>query len=632
MKNAATAPSQPPDQQILGQSPSGTWWWWYVVGLMSSILVPCIIINVGMITQVLEDNPFLREGIVAAEIEQTPIGAVPEKTFVFGQWLAIPKPSFLARQTPVFQLLILVGAGLLLAWTQATLLFLFYRGLFRRVRCLIQNLHQQVLSTSIQVAQSEGITAQQIRTRQLIEGTLPQLHQGLFLYWRAIPRSIVLTIVCTALAVSIDVWLTIMALIGGLVVWIAYRSLLLRSRVRSARFDLHSIRKRLLDEVQLAPLVARVRGEEISREESGGPLQQLAESDTVHDRHAARIVPTVFAMAVFFIALFIVALGGNILVRDSSLSLAAALVLILSLLGAVTGAIRTIRAFGRQGEFHDASSKVITFIDRPAADRGEERLALPKIREGIEFSNVTMLDGTGRLLLDRLSLQLQPGSLVALLGTDVDAVRTLVELLMGFGTPKSGIVSIDGVPIHDLHHRWFSKNVLWVSSSGPVWTGTITENFSFANQNPDSGAVSDATRRAGVYDRIQAMSDGFATLISSDDARIDELTRYGIGIARAWIRRPLVVIVQEPPLMAGTLADDPALETLTELAAGGSLVIMLSQRLRTLRQANRVILINDGRIAGEGKHETLLGDSDLYRHLNYTLFNPYRHKPAVNRR
>ena len=243
-----------------------------------------------------------------------------------------------------------------------------------------------------------------------------------------------------------------------------------------------------------------------------------------------------------------------------------------------------------------------------------------------------MLDGAGRVLLNRLSLRLKPGSMVAMLGTEPVAVSALAELLLGFGVPKSGTVTVDGVPMRELHSRWLSKNVLWIGSNGPVWSGSIQENLSFAKVTPDTGALSDATRQVGVYDRLQQLSDGFSTLISADDARLDELTRYGLAIARAWLRKPAVIIVQEPPVQIGTLTDDPGLDALSLLAEAGSLVILLPQRLQTLRQADRVILLNDGQVAGEGRHEELLAASDLYRHLNYTLFNPYRHKLGAGRR
>ncbi len=82
----------------------------------------------------------------------------------------------------------------------------------------------------------------------------------------------------------------------------------------------------------------------------------------------------------------------------------------------------------------------------------------------------------------------------------------------------------------------------------------------------------------------------------------------------------------EPPPPAEHLTEDPCLKGLLSLVAGGSLVVMLPRRLLTLRSADRVVLFNGARLVGEGKHTDLLSSSDLYRHLNYLLFNPYRHQ------
>jgi ABC-type multidrug transport system fused ATPase/permease subunit len=84
----------------------------------------------------------------------------------------------------------------------------------------------------------------------------------------------------------------------------------------------------------------------------------------------------------------------------------------------------------------------------------------------------------------------------------------------------------------------------------------------------------------------------------------------------------------EPPPPAEHVADDPCLKALRKLADQGTLVVVLPRRLSTLRTVDRVVLLNGPRLAGEGKHAELLSSSDLYRHLNYLLFNPYRQQKS----
>lgn len=103
-------------------------------------------------------------------------------------------------------------------------------------------------------------------------------------------------------------------------------------------------------------------------------------------------------------------------------------------------------------------------------------------------------------------------------------------------------------------------------------------------------------------------------------------TTYAIGVARALVHKPPIVLAMEPPPPAEHMQDDPCLAALQKLVRNGTLVVILPRRLQTLRSADRVVLLNGPRLVGEGKHPQLLADSDLYRHLNYLLFNPYRHK------
>lgn len=593
--------------RLLRESSIAGWWGWYLSAWFVAFAVAGLILLVGTIAKLLED------------------GGLDESSVSLGKALRVPVPEALLSLEPKQQLIWLVGVGLGLALLQSLALWWFYRGIFARTREISRNLHEQVLATTLQVASSGGITAQRRRTALLIDDQLPRVRAGLIARWRAVPRSVVLMIICTCLALLVDVWLTLLAVISGLIVWLIYRSLERTEDGESGVLDLPLLRRRLIEAVQVAPLVSRIRGDEAPVLESGGPLMRLMEANLMQDKQRARSVPIVSAATAIVVALLVLALGGNMLVDRASITLPAALVLVLALLGAVTGAIRVLRYWSRSSDFREACESIYGYVDRATGGVTSDRMGLGGKRHSIEMSDVTMMDSTGRPLLDGISMHLEPSSMVALLGTDPLAVNSLAELLLGFGNPKSGKLTIGDVKMSELHDRWLSQNVMWIGRSGPIWAGTITENLCYGQNGIDTAAIAEAMRKSGVYDRVQALSEGFSSLISADDDRLDEATRYGLAIARAWIRQPAVVVVEEPPLVAGTLSDDPGIETLREMANRGSLVIVLPQRLRTLRLADRVILLSGGRLAGEGKHEELLATSDLYRHLNYVLFNPFRH-------
>lgn len=605
--NSTTSPEPRPLRRLLNETVGTAWWAWYVAGAAAALLVPAVIVVAGVVAQLLQDR-----GLVASPVR-------------LGRTLSVPVPEALLERDPLEQLILLVGVGFTLTLIQAVALLLFYRGLYARSRSVSRKLYERVLGTSIEVAEVEGISAQQNRTRSLIEKQLPTVRLGLIDWWRALPRSVLLAVSCILLALAVDVWLATLAIISGFIMWRLYRWLEQVGDERISAFDVPTLRRRLVEAVQTAPLVARVRGDETPVDESGGPLGRLMEAGQVRDHQRARLVPAVTVASAIVVSLLLLAFGGSMLETASSLGLPAALVLSLSLIGAVAGATRVIRMLSGLPSLQEAARSVYAFVDRAPDARGSERMGLAGARHAIELSDVTLPDASGQPLLSGLSLRLEPGTMVAIMGTESVAVGALLELLLGFGQPQSGRVTVDGIAIHDLHERWLSRQMLWIARSGPLWSGTINDNLAFASTVPDSGEISDATRRVGVYDRVQSLADGFSTLVTSDDGRLDDTTRYGLAIARALIRKPAVVVVQEPPAAAGPLNDDLGIDALCELARGGSLVVILPQRLRTLRMADRVVLLNGGQLAGEGRHEELLASSDLYRHLNYVLFNPYRH-------
>src|SRR6056297_1112312 len=203
--SSASPPDLPAHKRVLRAAGAAEWWGWYLVAILAALLVPCLIVVLGAVAKLLED------------------GGVSELWLPLGRFLYFPVPAFLLDEPPVRQLIWLVACGVAVALLQSLTLWLFYRGLHRRSRLIVKQLHEQVLATSIRVAEAEGITAQRNRTGRLIDHDLPKVQQGLVARWRAIPRSLVLTILCTALAVAVDVWLTLLALISGLIVWLLYR-------------------------------------------------------------------------------------------------------------------------------------------------------------------------------------------------------------------------------------------------------------------------------------------------------------------------------------------------------------------------------------------------------------------------
>jgi ATP-binding cassette subfamily B protein len=314
---------------------------------------------------------------------------------------------------------------------------------------------------------------------------------------------------------------------------------------------------------------------------------------------------------------------------DNGLGVPAALVLALALGGALAAAARLLALSDQLRQSSDATETVYQYLHQSSDFApSERRVGLAGVREGVEIEDVTLGTPGGIPILQNLSLRLTPGTMVALLGTESVSTRALVELLMGFGQPVQGQVTIDGIQLRNIHPQSLSQNVMWIEPDGPIWNGTIQDNLRGNQETINSIDIVHALQEVDVYDRLNRLPEGLNTIVSGGDSMLGVETTYAMATARALLHQPPVLLAMEPPPPAEHVADDPCLQALRKLADQGTLVLMLPRRLQSLRTVDRVVLLNGPRLAGEGKHAELLGSSDLYRHLNYLLFNPYRQQKS----
>lgn len=570
-------------------------------------LVPVLILVVGLISLLLELN------------------GLDQLTARLGASLTLNLPVSFVDQTSLVQLIQLTSLAFALSVVFCVAVWQHRRWADRRASAITKTLHFKVLEQSVRRAELEGAAAQSVNAQKLIGRHLPTLQRGLSLWYRSIPRGLILLLGCVALALLVHVWLTVVAVISGVMVWRLYRQIRGSELDETGKWELPQMRTRMSELVGQAPKMARMQAEGIAHESFRHELDQLYLSLDQDDARRGRIWPVLFLSTAAATAVMVIGLGLNRLETELGLSLSSAVVLGLSLAGAVSAVYRLL-ALGRNlvnsGTACDAVYGYLRRSDESTPS--EQRVGLAGLREGVEFRDVTLSDTHGQPILNHITTEFRPRSMVTLLGTDSVSPQAMVELLMGFGRPASGEVRIDGLKLLDVHPASLAKNVMWIEPTGPLWDGTIEENLSGKDGAIGTPDIVDALREVDVYEQIQRLPNGLSSFASVDGNLLSTEATYGIGLARALLHRPPILLVAEPPAPNAQLDDDPCLKAIKKLVSQGSLVVMLPRRLQTLRTADRVILLNGATLAGEGKHSELLADSDLYRHLNYLLFNPYR--------
>ena len=577
---------------------------------VAGMLIPVLILFVGLLAVLLNSS----SGLSRQRVQ-------------LGTHLFVPVPESFANQAALMQLTQLVGISFAIAALFCVAIWLSRRSADRTARRIVKALHQRVLDQSLRRAELEGAAAQHVRAEQLIGEQLPFIQSGLSLWYRSFARSVITLIGCVALALLVNHWLALAAVVSGVLLWQLFRRLHDSDESDLVDWEVPRARERMAELVGQAPLLARLQVQGLADRAFGTELETLYRRLESEQSRRGRIWPLVFFVTSVAVAALVMGLGVNLFdEQDQGLSVPAALVLSLALVGAVISAGRLNMLASQLRESGGASDSVYHYL-RPSDDiaPSEQRVGLAGLRDSVEIMDVT-LGESDQPILRNLSLKLTPGSLVALLGTESVSTRALTELLMGFGRPTEGRVAIDGIPLLDVHPRALATNVMWIEPAGPIWDGSILENLRGGDDAIDNIAIVEALEEVDVYERLQRLPEGLSTIVTTGDSMLGVETTYALAVARAILHRPPIVLAMEPPPPAEHLADDPCLKSLRKLVDSGALVIMLPRRLQTLRTADRVVLLNGPRLVGEGKHAELLADSDLYRHLNYLLFNPYRHQ------
>ncbi len=576
---------------------------------LAGLLVPLLIILLGLIALLLNAG-----GIAASPVR-------------LGTHLYIPLSERFTDQATLLQLSELLGVTLIVAAVFCLSVWMHRRAADNRARRIVKVLHTRMLGQSLRRAEIEGAAAQHVRAQHLIGESLPELQQGLSLWYRSIPRSVLMVIGCVALALLVNVWLALLAVVSGVLLRQLHQRLRQPDEKRLSEWEVPRSRQRMAEIVGQAPLLARLQTQGLADRSFQAELDSLYRRLASEDARSGRVWPLLFLATSVAIAVLVLGLGVNLFGVDNGLSVPAAFVLGLALFGAVTAASRLSLLASKLRGSSAACDEIYGYLKRSKdISPTEQRVGFAGLRDGVQIQDVTLNDSQGKPILSNLSLELTPGSMVSLLGTQAVSTRALTELLMGFGRPSDGRVLIDGIKLLDVHPQALASNVMWIEPSGPIWDGTLIENLRGADDSINNSTLVEALDEVQIYERLQRLPEGLNTIVSADDASLDVEATYAIAVARALIHRPPILLALEPPPPAEHLPEDPCLKALRKLVDAGTLVVMLPRRLQTLRGADRVVLLNGSRLVGEGHHAELLAQSDLYRHLNYLLFNPYRHK------
>jgi ABC-type multidrug transport system fused ATPase/permease subunit len=253
------------------------------------------------------------------------------------------------------------------------------------------------------------------------------------------------------------------------------------------------------------------------------------------------------------------------------------------------------------------------------ADAPDAMEAAP-FRGDVVFENVTFAYEQGPPVLQGLSFKASPGEMVALIGSSGTGKSTIVNLLLRFYDPLKGRILIDGGDIRRYTLKSLREQISVVLQEPMLFHRTIRENIAYGRPNASLEDIVNAAIAAQAHDFIAKLPDGYNTFIKEGGANLSGGERQRIVLARAILKNAPVFILDEPGTGLDAVTEAKLNESLARLMKGRTSFI-IAHRLSTIMRADLIIIIEEGRIAGQGTHEELLAGNSRYRQL-YNLQRP----------
>lgn len=267
-----------------------------------------------------------------------------------------------------------------------------------------------------------------------------------------------------------------------------------------------------------------------------------------------------------------------------------------------------------------AAESVFEIIDQPTeADNGN--ILLSEVQGLVEFDAVSFnYPGHEKRVLDNVSFSVKPGECIALVGESGSGKTTIANLLPRLYPVTQGEIRIDGHPLNDIGLKSLRKNIALVSQDVTLFNDTVGANIAYGQSDATREQIHAAAKAAYALSFIEAMPEGFDTLIGENGVKLSGGQRQRIAIARALLKNAPILILDEATSALDSESEryvQAALDTLME----GRSTLVIAHRLSTIENADRIVVMQQGRIIETGTHQELLSMNKMYAQLHKLQFS-----------
>jgi ATP-binding cassette subfamily B protein/subfamily B ATP-binding cassette protein MsbA len=292
------------------------------------------------------------------------------------------------------------------------------------------------------------------------------------------------------------------------------------------------------------------------------------------------------------------------------------LTIVLSYLGAVYGPLSAIaHTTGQlQGALAGAKRVRTIFSMLPETADAPDAIGAANVKGEIQFDAVRFTYPDGAEVLHDITFSATPGQMIALVGLTGAGKTTLVSLIPRFYNATAGCVLVDGVDVRQYRVRALREKIAIVLQDPVLFQGTIRDNLRYGRLDATPQEIEDAARAAHAHEFISRLPKGYDTETAEAGGGLSGGERQRLSVARAIIKNAPILILDEPTSSLDAISEEIVFAALRRLRAGRT-TIVIAHRLSTVRDADRILVLDGGRIAAQGRHEELIKTSQLYRRM-----------------
>ena len=272
--------------------------------------------------------------------------------------------------------------------------------------------------------------------------------------------------------------------------------------------------------------------------------------------------------------------------------------------------------YGKLQRVIGANSRILEILGEEREDLGNDELFVERVRGEVEFRDVTFRYPSRRetKVLKQINLTANAGERIALVGPSGAGKSTLIGLLLRFFDPETGEILIDGRPATNFALGALRAQMALVPQEVMLFGGTIRENIAYGRPKASDEEIHAAARQANAHDFIEALPDGYATEIGDRGVQLSGGQRQRIALARAIIKDPAILILDEATSSLDSESEKLIQEALNEVLKERTSFV-IAHRLSTVREADQIFVIREGEIVESGTHESLMAAQGFYRLL-----------------